>query len=79
MTVGSWGCHVDEEGHSLKVLVANKFLFNNGGAEAVLFQERVFLTNTGTEVIDFAMEHDRNIQSRYTAHFVSRQDYRSGG
>jgi glycosyltransferase involved in cell wall biosynthesis len=63
----------------MKVLVANKFLFNNGGAEAVLLQERMFLTNTGTEVIDFAMEHERNIQSRYTAHFVSRQDYRSGG
>src|SRR5258708_12242519 len=63
----------------MKVLVANKFLFNNGGAEAVLFQERVFLTNTGTEVIDFAMQHGRNIQSPYKAHFVSHQDYRSGG
>jgi len=41
-----------------EVLVADKFLFSNGGAEAVLFQERVFLTNTGTEVIDFAMQHD---------------------
>ncbi|MGX9428746.1 MULTISPECIES: glycosyltransferase family 4 protein [Bradyrhizobium] len=63
----------------MKVLVANKFLFNNGGSEAVLFQERAFLTSTGTEVIDFAMQHDRNIQSPYTSHFVSRQDYRSGG
>jgi glycosyltransferase involved in cell wall biosynthesis len=70
---------IDESGLALKVLVANKFLFNNGGAEAVLFQERMFLTNTGTDVIDFAMEHDRNIQSPYAAHFVSRQDYRSGG
>src|SRR6266702_7874718 len=63
----------------MKVLVANKYLFNNGGAETVLFQERAFLTNTGTEVIDFAMQHERNIQSPYTAHFVSRQEYRSGG
>jgi glycosyltransferase involved in cell wall biosynthesis len=69
----------DEEEPSLKVLVANKFLFNNGGAEAVLFQERMFLMNNGAEVIDFAMEHDRNIQSSYTAHFVSRRDYRGGG
>jgi glycosyltransferase involved in cell wall biosynthesis len=63
----------------VKVLVANKFLFENGGAEAVLFQERVFLTSTGTEVIDFAMQHDRNIQSPYQEHFVSRRDYGSGG
>jgi glycosyltransferase involved in cell wall biosynthesis len=63
----------------MKVLLANKFLFNNGGAEAVLLQERVFLTNTGAEVIDFAMQHDRNIPSPYSAHFVSRQEYRSGG
>ena len=58
--------------------MANKFLFNNGGAETVLFQERAFLTNTGIEVIDFAMQHDRNIQSPYAAHFVSFQDYRNG-
>jgi len=63
----------------MKVLVANKFLFNNGGSEAVLFQERVFLTNMGTGIIDFAMQHERNIQSPYTSHFVSRQDYRNGG
>jgi len=63
----------------MKVLVANKFLFNNGGSEAVMLQERVFLTNTGTKVIDFAMQHDRNIPSPYASHFVSHQDYRNGG
>lgn len=63
----------------MKVLLANKFLFDRGGAETVLFQERAFLTNTGAEVIDFAMEHDRNVQSAYADHFVSRHDYRSGG
>lgn len=63
----------------MKVLIANKYLFNNGGAETVLFQEREFLTKTGTDVIDFAMQHERNIQSPYATHFVSRQEYRSGG
>lgn len=62
----------------MKVLLANKFLFDRGGAETVLFQERSFLKDTGTEVIDFAMQHERNIQSPYSAHFVSRQDYHSG-
>ncbi|MCK1636927.1 glycosyltransferase [Bradyrhizobium sp. 157] len=63
----------------MKVLIANKYLFKNGGAETLLLQQRSFLTNIGTDVIDFAMQHERNIQSPYTAHFVSRQDYRSGG
>src|SRR5258708_40237534 len=63
----------------MKGLVGNKFFFNNGGEEAVLFQERVFLTNTGTEVIDSAMQRRRNIASPSKAHFVSHQDYRSGG
>jgi glycosyltransferase involved in cell wall biosynthesis len=62
----------------MKVLLANKFLFNRGGAETVLFQERSFLMDSGTEVIDFAMQHERNVQSPYSSHFVSRQDYRSG-
>jgi glycosyltransferase involved in cell wall biosynthesis len=63
----------------MKVLLANKFLFNNGGAEAVLLQERLFLMSSGTDVVDFAMQHDRNIESSYAAHFVSRQEYRNGG
>ncbi|WP_456734385.1 glycosyltransferase family 4 protein [Bradyrhizobium sp. USDA 3364] len=63
----------------MKVLLANKYLFNNGGAETVLFQERDFLTRSGIEVIDFAMQHERNIESRYSTHFVRRQDYRNGG
>ncbi|TKV77517.1 glycosyltransferase family 4 protein [Bradyrhizobium elkanii] len=63
----------------MKVLLANKYLFNNGGAETVLFQERAFLTSSGVEVIDFAMQHERNIESPYSTHFVSRQDYRNGG
>ncbi|KRP85241.1 MULTISPECIES: glycosyltransferase family 4 protein [Bradyrhizobium] len=63
----------------MKVLLANKYLFNNGGAETVLFQERAFLTGSGVEVIDFAMQHERNIESPYSTHFVSRQDYRNGG
>ncbi|MGL3211807.1 hypothetical protein [Bradyrhizobium sp. BR 1433] len=63
----------------MKVLLANKFLFNNGGAEAVLLQERMFLTSSGADVIDFAMQHERNIESRYANHFVSRQEYRTGG
>ncbi|MBR0953608.1 glycosyltransferase family 4 protein [Bradyrhizobium canariense] len=63
----------------MKVLLANKFLYERGGAETVLFQERTFLTDTGTEVIDFAMQHERNVHSPHAAHFVSRQDYRTGG
>ena len=61
----------------LKILVANKFLFNNGGSEAVMLQERTFLKNAGVDVVDFAMHHERNLQSPYAAHFVSFRDYRT--
>src|SRR5215218_4336368 len=72
-------CLYIEDRSLMKVLLANKFLYERGGAETVLFQERTFLTETGTEVIDFAMQHERNVHSPHAANFVSRQDYRTGG
>lgn len=63
----------------MKVLVANKFFFRNGGSEVVMFQERDFLFRTGHEVVDFSMYDERNAESRYSSYFVRRQDYRGGG
>jgi len=62
----------------MKILVANKFFFRNGGSEVVMFQEREFLRSQGHEVVDFSMHDERNIESLHVAHFVGRQDYRSG-
>lgn len=63
----------------MKVLLANKFFFRNGGSEVVMFQERDFLLRGGHAVVDFAMQDERNVESPYASHFVSRQDYRGGG
>lgn len=62
----------------MKVLLANKFFFRNGGSEVVMFQERDFLIRNGHEVIDFSMHDKRNIESRHASHFVTAQDYHNG-
>jgi glycosyltransferase involved in cell wall biosynthesis len=59
----------------MKVLMANKFFFRKGGAEVVMFQERDYLLQSGEEVIDFSMQDERNRESPYESHFVSRKDY----
>lgn len=61
----------------LKVLIANKFFYRAGGAEAVMFQEREFLLSQGIEVVDFAMQDRRNEPSSYADSFVAQQDYRN--
>jgi hypothetical protein len=38
----------------MKVLMANKFFFRNGGSETEYFQERDFLLALGVVVVDFA-------------------------
>lgn len=63
----------------MKVLIANKFFFRNGGSEVVMFQEREFLLANGHEVVDFSMQDARNLPSAHACHFVGRQDYRGGG
>ena len=62
----------------MKVLLANKFFFRNGGPETVMFQERCFLRASGATVVDFSMEDERNFDSPYASYFVSRRDYRNG-
>ncbi|HWY14143.1 MAG TPA: glycosyltransferase family 4 protein [Rhizomicrobium sp.] len=62
----------------MKVLLANKFFFPNGGSETVLFQERSHLVASGVEVVDFSMQDVRNLPSSYSPHFVSNRQYRAG-
>jgi len=59
----------------VKVLLANKFFFRNGGSEVVLFQERDYLRKAQVEVIDFSMDDDRNLASPYAGFFVGNQNY----
>ncbi len=67
------------EALKVRVLVANKYFFRNGGSEGVMFEEREFVLRSGHQVIDFSMDDERNVESPYASHFVSRRDYRGGG
>jgi glycosyltransferase involved in cell wall biosynthesis len=62
----------------VKVLLANKFFFRNGGSEAVMLQERDFLINSGFQVIDFSMHDSRNLPSAYSESFVEHRAYGDG-
>jgi len=58
----------------MRILLANKFFFRNGGSEVVMFQERDFLLREGHEVVDFSMHDERNFARKFShnswyAHF----------
>ena len=59
----------------MKVILANKFFFNNGGSETVLFQEREYLISRGVTVLDFSMQHERNLPSPTESYFVAQSTY----
>jgi glycosyltransferase involved in cell wall biosynthesis len=59
----------------MKILLANKFFYNKGGAETVFFQEKCYLQSQGLKVIDFSMQDTRNEYSSYAEFFVSPIDY----
>ncbi|GAB6268097.1 MAG: glycosyltransferase family 4 protein [Smithella sp.] len=61
----------------MKILMANKFFYVNGGSETVFFQEREFLVNRGYHVIDFSMQDERNFDSVYAGLFVDNINYES--
>lgn len=67
-----------EVGDALKILLANKYFFMNGGSESVFFQERDFLMREGHHVVDFSMQDPRNLPSPYAAYFVSNVEYKGG-
>ena len=60
----------------MKILLANKYFFMNGGSESVFFQERGFLMREGHHVIDFSMQDPRNFPSPYAGYFVSSVEYK---
>ena len=61
----------------MKILQANKFFFANGGSETVMFQERDYLLANGHEVVDFAMQDERNFASDYANYFVENKSYKN--
>ena len=61
----------------MKILLANKFFYLNGGSERVFFQEREFLINQGHSVVDFSMKDARNFYSSFSEFFVPNVNYHS--
>ncbi|MFZ5773247.1 MAG: glycosyltransferase family 4 protein [Thermodesulfobacteriota bacterium] len=59
----------------MKILLANKFFYLNGGSERVFFQERDFLIGKGIGVVDFSMEDARNFKSPFSSLFVPKISY----
>ncbi len=59
----------------MKILLANKFFFLNGGSERVFFQERDYLIGEGHQIVDFSMQDERNLSSEYASYFVPKIDY----
>jgi glycosyltransferase involved in cell wall biosynthesis len=70
---------IDSKGMGVRVLLANKFFFLNGGSETVFFQERDFLRSNGVEVCDLSMQDERNLPSETASYFVRNVNYRAGG
>jgi glycosyltransferase involved in cell wall biosynthesis len=62
-------------GRVMKVLLANKFFYRKGGAEAVMLMERQALQSAGVEVVEFSMRDERNMASPYSGSFVSPKVY----
>lgn len=41
-----------------------------GGAETVYFQERDMLLSEGVKIVEFSMQHEKNIESEYSEFFL---------
>lgn len=58
----------------MRVLLANKFFYDHGGPETVLFAERDMLRASGHDVIDFSMRDPRNRFSDFARYFSPPMD-----
>jgi glycosyltransferase involved in cell wall biosynthesis len=59
----------------MRILLANKFLYNRGGAERWIFETDKLLQEHGHETIRFSMEHEKSIRSAPNDVFVSSVSY----
>jgi glycosyltransferase involved in cell wall biosynthesis len=59
----------------LRILQVNKYFYPHAGSETVLFQTRSLLARRGHEVVDFAMDHPRNVESPQAEYFAPWREY----
>ncbi|MFH1597742.1 MAG: glycosyltransferase family 4 protein [Patescibacteria group bacterium] len=58
----------------MKILLINKFYFLKGGAEGHYFDLKDLLEKNGHQVIPFAMDHPRNLNTPYKKYFVANME-----
>ena len=62
----------------MKILIVNKFLYPNGGAETYVFEIGKQLQKMGHEVQYFGMEHEGRIVGNYAESYTSNMDFHTG-
>lgn len=61
----------------MKILMVNKFLYPNGGAETYMFRLGEYLTAQGNEVQYFGMEHENRCVSNNARQYTNTVDFRN--
>ncbi len=61
----------------MRILVTNKFFYDHGGPESVLFAQRDALQSAGHDIIDFSMQDPLNRPSAYAKYFAPNMDLKS--
>jgi glycosyltransferase involved in cell wall biosynthesis len=59
----------------MKILLANKFFYNRGGAERWVLEVDPLLRESGHETVHFSMKDGRNQESSWSDYFVSPVSY----
>ena len=62
----------------MKILIVNKFLYPNGGAETYVFEIGKQLQEMGHEVQYFGMEHEGRIVGNHVESYTSNMDFHTG-
>ena len=62
----------------MKILMVNKFLYQNGGSETYIFKLGEYLQSQGHEVQYFGMEHKDRCVSNHVEAYTSNMDFHNG-
>lgn len=62
----------------MKILIVNKFLYPNGGAETYVFEIGKQLQKMGHEVQYFGMEHEGRVVGNHAESYTSNMDFHTG-
>lgn len=58
-----------------RLLNINNYFYRRGGAEAVFLDHSTLFEEAGWDVVPFSMQHEKNLPSPWSDHFVSEIEY----